>query len=267
MSKKTKPYTKKNRSSKYKTLKQSIEDLFSGETLKYFSLQEIQDKLENKPSLSTIHRALKKAKISRRNFDTTKVCLKSKEEMNDIYRRFNDQMEKFQDNEIVCIDETYLCNIGNASYGYFKRGKYPIVNTVPKRKTFSIVMAVSSSKVIAIEKQVKPFTKDTYNDFIIKSLIPSLDQNVKVVLMDNVVFHKNKELQKELLNKNISCLFIPPYSPRCNPIEEVFSIMKRRFRKFDYSLDFELRVDRIIKDIETYTDTGCFLKNLSKIFY
>ena len=74
---------KKTRKPKYKNFEDSVKNLFTSDTLKYFTLQEIRNNLDSKPSLSTIHRILKKAKISRRKFETTKVCLKNKEEMKD----------------------------------------------------------------------------------------------------------------------------------------------------------------------------------------
>lgn len=255
---------KKNRKPKYKNLEESIKNLFSSDSLKFFTLQEVREKLETKPSLSTIHRVLKNSKISRRKFETTKVCLKSKEEIKERYRDFDEQLKKLQDNEIVCVDETYLCNIGNPSYGYFKKGKHPIINSVPKRKRYSIIVTISSSKVISIKKQDKPFTKETFNKYIIESVIPVLDPSVKALLMDNVAFHKNRQLQEELSNRGISCLFIPPYSPRCNPIEEVFSVMKRRFRKLDNNLTFESKVERIIDDVKLYKDIVCYYTHTRK---
>jgi transposase len=45
--------------------------------------------------------------------------------------------------------------------------------------------------------------------------------------MDNVSFHKTK-LVKTLIGKSSNkLLYIPPYSPQFNPIEEVFSQIKR----------------------------------------
>ena len=76
--------------------------------------------------------------------------------------------------------------------------------------------------------------------------------------MDNVAFHRNRELTNILLDKGISCIFIPPYSPRCNPIEEVFSVIKRRFRTYDYLSDFDDRVSKIVEEIKLYKDILCF---------
>ena len=82
--------------------------------------------------------------------------------------------------------------------------------------------------------------------------------------MDNVAFHKNRQLQEELSNRGISCLFIPPYSPRCNPIEEVFSVMKRRFRKLDNNLTFESKVEKMIDDVKLYKDIVCYYNHTRK---
>ncbi len=48
--------------------------------------------------------------------------------------------------------------------------------------------------------------------------------------MDNVRFHKTKEVTEYIINNN-SVLYIPPYSPQFNPIEEVFSQLKSYLKK------------------------------------
>lgn len=49
--------------------------------------------------------------------------------------------------------------------------------------------------------------------------------------MGNVMFHKNDIIRKLINDNNSECLFIPPYSPQFNPIEEVFSLFKSYLRK------------------------------------
>ena len=44
--------------------------------------------------------------------------------------------------------------------------------------------------------------------------------------MDNVSFHKSKKIKKLVEDSGNHLLFIPPYSPDFNPIEEVFSKLK-----------------------------------------
>ena len=44
--------------------------------------------------------------------------------------------------------------------------------------------------------------------------------------MDNVQFHKCREIQQLINNNNYELLFLPPYSPFLNPIENMFSKWK-----------------------------------------
>ena len=70
--------------------------------------------------------------------------------------------------------------------------------------------------------------KDVFNIFIATTVhnFAMLLKNVEtgsVIVMDNATFHRKKEL--EMLAKQSSCkiLFLPPYSPDLNPIEQFCS--------------------------------------------
>jgi transposase len=52
-----------------------------------------------------------------------------------------------------------------------------------------------------------------------------------IVLMDNCAIHKTKVVKGAFASKGYISMFIPPYSPDCNPIENVFSVVKNHFRK------------------------------------
>mgnify|MGYP000270454689 CR=1 FL=1 len=52
-----------------------------------------------------------------------------------------------------------------------------------------------------------------------------------IILMDNVKFHHSKDVIEFFKSKNIDILFVPPYSPWFNPIENVFSLIKKQFYK------------------------------------
>ena len=49
--------------------------------------------------------------------------------------------------------------------------------------------------------------------------------------MDNVSFHKSKDVIDIIDKTTNEAIFIPPYSPELNPIEEVFSVLKRNIAK------------------------------------
>jgi transposase len=49
--------------------------------------------------------------------------------------------------------------------------------------------------------------------------------------MDNVAFHHSKIIKELIHKKGWEYLYTPPYSPVFNPIEGVFSIVKRHYSK------------------------------------
>jgi transposase len=51
------------------------------------------------------------------------------------------------------------------------------------------------------------------------------------LLMDNVAFHHSADTRQMISDKGLRPLFIPPYSPRVNAIENVFGVLKSRYRK------------------------------------
>jgi transposase len=53
----------------------------------------------------------------------------------------------------------------------------------------------------------------------------------KTLIMDNLPAHHAKKVRLFLESHNISYLFIPPYSPEFNPIEEAFSKSKQSIRR------------------------------------
>ncbi len=61
-------------------------------------------------------------------------------------------------------------------------------------------------------------------------LLPSLDKGT-VIVMDNASFHSPKRLIFTGQNAGYRLLFLPPYSPELNQIENFWAWMKRFLRK------------------------------------
>jgi len=49
--------------------------------------------------------------------------------------------------------------------------------------------------------------------------------------MDNLGSHKNQAIRKAIRRAGARLLFLPPYSPDLNPIEQVFAKLKTLLRK------------------------------------
>ena len=53
----------------------------------------------------------------------------------------------------------------------------------------------------------------------------------QIVVMDNLSVHKSKRVERLIEGAECELLFLPPYSPDMNPIEEAFSKLKGILRK------------------------------------
>ena len=89
-------------------------------------------------------------------------------------------------------------------------------------------MAINVNKIVYYEIHQTNVNTTIFIDFMKK--LNTLFQN-KYFLMDNVSFHKNATCKTLLEKNNNQILYIPPYSPQFNPIEEVFSTIKSFIRQ------------------------------------
>ncbi|QLI72687.1 uncharacterized protein G6M90_00g090430 [Metarhizium brunneum] len=62
-------------------------------------------------------------------------------------------------------------------------------------------------------------------------LLGKLPAPKSVVVMDNASFHHSKRIRRMCAAAGVRILFLPPYSPDLNPIEEYFAELKRFIKK------------------------------------
>ena len=72
-------------------------------------------------------------------------------------------------------------------------------------------------------------TKVVFEAYVEHFLTPTLRVG-QVVIMDNLSAHKGERVRKLIEDRGCELLYLPPYSPDLNPIEEVFSKVKRLLR-------------------------------------
>ena len=250
---------------KYPDLELNVQNLFHDEHVVFWDLKHLQTTLKRLhnifPSLTTLYRVLKRCNISRRRFNSYCVNPRTLSERKQRFLEFKEDLDKFSDDQIVCLDEVSFCNVGNTCYGYFPCGKQPKMISVPKRERYSVVMVVHPTiGVVSYNRVNKAFNKTTFIEFL-NNLVPQLPRQTKAVLMDNVAFHRSRDVVQFLELHGIKPLYIPPYSPRCNPIEEVFSLLKRAFRTKTTKSGFIDRVEESIGILKGYKDLTPFYKH------
>lgn len=134
---------------------------------------------------------------------------------------------------LISIDEIGFDQRMLPLYGYSLKGTKAIGLTHPtNRKRINVIAAIDSNNKIFYKLIQGPVNTIEFNTFI-KDL--PWKQN-STLIMDNVSFHKSQMIKNTSKDKNYNLLFIPPYTPECNPIENVFSVVKNSYRKRNTNL-------------------------------
>ena len=77
-----------------------------------------------------------------------------------------------------------------------------------------------------------------------------------MLVLDNHRAHHSKVACEFLVNKLWKVLFLPPYSSELNPIELVWSLMKRQWRKELSSYDYQQRMVKLNRTKKEIAEDG-----------
>ena len=97
-------------------------------------------------------------------------------------------------------------------------------------KTTTFVAALTARGMIAPFVLSGPINRDAFETYVEKLLIPELRPG-DIVVMDNLSSHKGPRTRALIEAAGASLLFLPPYSPDFNPIENAFAKLKALLRK------------------------------------
>jgi transposase len=170
----------------------------------------------------------------------------------------------------VFIDESAFHINLKRSYARSKKGT-PAIVKVPKTraKTTTIMGAISAKGVVKVsvrlpkasankKRKIDDRNKNTdsrgggtksghYFNFI-KSCLDVMDKHEEFkgnyLVMDNAPIHKNEDIQNYIESRGYGCIYLPPYSPELNPIEQFWSVCKSKIKKHRL-LDEETLTTRI----------------------
>jgi transposase len=154
------------------------------------------------------------------------------------------KQQVFSASHLVSVDEVGFDQRTTPIYGYAPKGDKAIAVTHPtSRKRLNTIAAVDRFGSLKVSIHEKPVDGSSFANFIASLDWPS----GTTIIMDNARIHRTHEVTQALLMKGYEVAFTPPYSPDCNPIENVFSWVKNCFRKQVVLLSKPLK--EIIEDI------------------
>lgn len=115
-------------------------------------------------------------------------------------------------------------------YGYSPRGQRAFFKVPRNRGTNTTLLASMSLEGMGPSMAVEGSTnKEVFEVYVEHFLAPTLKEG-QVVVMDNLSAHKGERARKLIEERGCQLLYLPPYSPDLNPIEEAFSKVKRLLR-------------------------------------
>jgi transposase len=131
----------------------------------------------------------------------------------------------------VFIDETWAKTNMTRTHGRCARGRR-LVDKVPhvQWKTLTFLAALRCDAITAPFVLDGPINGEWFKAYVEQVLVPTLKKG-DIVIMDNLGSHKGKAIRQAIRKAGAHLLFLPPYSPDLNPIEQVFAKLKTLLRK------------------------------------
>jgi len=132
------------------------------------------------------------------------------------------------------MDESGIDASLQREYGRNLRGKTVKSDVSGKRKARTSLI---SGWLHQAKEFVAPFVFEGYTDgtrfnqWVEKCLVPALKPGLTIV-MDNASFHKAPRTRELIEGAGCHLLYLPPYSPDLNPIENQWAILKTKYRTF-----------------------------------
>jgi transposase len=138
---------------------------------------------------------------------------------------------KLDPRKLVFIDETAASTTMTRRYGRGTRGER-LICKVPHGhwKTSTFVAALRHNRVTAPFLLDGPMNGTSFLAYVKQILAPTLRCD-DIVIMDNVGVHKVAGVREAIEARGAILLYLPPYSPDLNPIEQFFSKLKAVLRK------------------------------------
>jgi transposase len=97
-------------------------------------------------------------------------------------------------------------------------------------RTLTFVAALRHDRIDAPCVLDGPINGESFKAYIEQFLVPTLKPG-DIVIMDNLGSHKGLAVRRAIRAVGARLLFLPPYSPDLNPIEQVFAKLKTLLRK------------------------------------
>ncbi len=169
---------------------------------------------------------------------------------------FIEEINKKSFDKIISIDECGFNKFLSSKKGLSEKGKQINVPIKQKiNKNISLLLAITNKNILHFEINNENTTSLIFFNFI-KEIINKLNEPNYIFIFDNINFHHSKVMLQFIKSSGHNYMFVPPYSPNNNPVENLFSVIKNKYAKIKYTNN-----ESIIK----YTNNESIIKKIKDI--
>ena len=133
-------------------------------------------------------------------------------------------------NELISIDEMSIITNRACTKGWALKNKECIINIpyLKPNERYSLLMATSKNKIIKYLLVKKSIKTDDFINFMNEL---NIDNPNNTYLIDNASIHKNKKTNDFYKKNKLHIVYNAPYQSKFNPIEMVFSLLRKKLNK------------------------------------
>jgi transposase len=156
----------------------------------------------------------------------------------------------------VFIDETWVKTNMAPLRGWCTRGKRLIGKAPHGRwRTLTFIGALRLDRIDAPCVFDGPINGESFLAYVEQVLVPTLRRD-DIVVIDNLGSHKSKAVATAIDGAGAGLLFLPPYSPDLNPIEQAFAKLKAALRKAQ-ARTIDAVVQEVARALPSFSSTEC----------
>jgi transposase len=154
-----------------------------------------------------------------------------REDIKQARKDFQETQHTLTAEDIIAVDEMGCVTGMSRTYGYALRGERAVSYEPGGKGTrLSLIGALSTEGFLGGVEIAGTVNGDVVEPFVEQVLVPQLRPG-KVVIWDNVSFHRRERLRELIEAHGATVTFLPAYSPEFNPIEACWSTLKAWIRK------------------------------------
>src|SRR5262245_7678988 len=190
---------------------------------------EHKDRLKLPASRVTVWRALRRLGLTRKK-KSRRAAEQDRPDVAEARRRWPEKLAGVDPDDLVFLDETGANTAMARTHGYAPRGERVLAKApLSGWQAVTFVGALTAGGLVAPWAMEGAMTGGWFLAYVEQVLAPALRPGM-VVVMDNLPCHKVEGVEAAIRRAGCRLLYLPPYSPDLNPIENAFSKLKRALR-------------------------------------